>query len=82
MYSTDNGVTWTATTVAGATNFVAISYLTRFIAIDGAGNSFASLDGQTWTAPVPTGLAGPRGMSSNSIGFVAVGTGGGTASSF
>jgi len=82
FFSIDNGLTWTATAVAGAANLLAVSYLTRFIAIDSAGNSFASLDGQTWTAPVPTGLAGPRGMSSNSVGFVAVGTGGGTASSF
>ena len=82
LFSTDNGATWTATTVPGAANFTALSYLTRFVAIDSAGNAFFSQDGQTWTAPVATGLAGPRGVTGNGIGFVAVGAGGQTASTF
>lgn len=82
IYSTDGGTTWTATTVAGAANFVTISYLTRFVAVDSAGNAFFSVDGQTWTGPVATGLAGPRSVIGNGVGFVAVGTAGGTASSF
>ncbi|HTT11777.1 MAG TPA: lipoprotein [Burkholderiaceae bacterium] len=82
VYSTDGGATWTATTVPGATDFVALAYLTQFMALDSAGNSFTSQDGQTWIGPVPTGLASPGGMVSNGAGFVAVGAGGGTVSSF
>lgn len=82
VYSTDGGTTWTATTVAGAANFVGLSYISRFVAIDSAGNAFTSFDGQTWTGPVPTGLTGPRGVIGNGVGYVAVGTGGATASSF
>jgi hypothetical protein len=82
LYSVDAGTTWNGTTVPGAADFVAVSYLTRFIAIDSAGNSFASIDGQNWTGPVATGLTGPRGVIGTSNGFVVVGTGGGTVSSF
>ncbi len=80
--SVDAGTTWTAVTVPGAANFVALSYLTRFVAIDSAGSSFFSVDGQTWTGPVATGLTGPRGLIGNGAGFVAVGTGGQTVSAF
>jgi photosystem II stability/assembly factor-like uncharacterized protein len=82
LYSLDGGTTWNATTVPGAADFVAVSYLTRFIAIDSAGNSFSSIDGQNWTGPVATGLTTPRSAIGNGVGFVVVGAGGGTASSF
>jgi photosystem II stability/assembly factor-like uncharacterized protein len=82
LYSKDGGTTWTATSVAGAGDFVALAYLTKFMAIDSAGNSFTSADGVTWSSAVPTGLTAPRGAIGNGAGYVAVGTGGGTASSF
>ncbi|HUL64568.1 MAG TPA: hypothetical protein VLW55_08115 [Burkholderiaceae bacterium] len=81
-YSLDGGATWATTTVGGASDFVALSYITRFVALDSAGNSFTSQDGQNWVGPVPTGLAGPAGLTTNGVGFVAAGTGGGVASSF
>jgi photosystem II stability/assembly factor-like uncharacterized protein len=82
FFSTDSGTTWTATTVAGAGDFTGISYVTKFVAVDSAGNSFASFDGQTWTGPVATGATGLRGMIGNGAGYVTVGTGGATASAF
>jgi len=81
-YSVDGGGTWATTSVGGATDFVAIAYITRFVALDSVGNSFTSQDGVNWVGPVPTGLAGPAGLTSNGVGFVAVGAGGGTVSSF
>jgi photosystem II stability/assembly factor-like uncharacterized protein len=82
LCSIDGGTTWTAITVPGAANFVAISYLTRFVAIDSAGNAFFSIDGQTWTGPVATGVASPRSAIGSGVGFVTVGAGGQSASSF
>jgi hypothetical protein len=81
-YSLDGGATWNTTIVGGAADFVALSYLTRFVALDSAGNSFTSQDGQNWVGPVATGLAGPAGLITNGVGFVAVGVGGSTVSSF
>jgi len=82
LYSKDGGTTWTATPVASAGDFVALAYITKFMAIDSAGNSFTSADGVTWSSAVPTGLTAPRGAIGNGAGYVAVGTGGATASSF
>jgi hypothetical protein len=81
-FSLDGGTTWATTTVSGATDFVALSYITRFVALDSVGNSFTSQDGVNWDGPIPTGLAGPAGLVTNGVGFVAVGAGGGTVSSF
>ena len=81
-YSLDGGATWTATTVPGAGDFVSVSYLTRFIAIDNFGTSFASADGQSWTGGAPTGLAGQGGLVTTGIGYVGIGAGGATVSSF
>src|SRR5262249_35935465 len=81
-YSLDGGATWATTAVGGAADFVALSYLTRFVALDGGGNCFTSQDGQNWVGPVATGQAGPAGLISNGVGFVSVGTGGGVATSF
>jgi hypothetical protein len=82
LYSTDLGLTWTANLVAGAANFTGVSYITRFVAVDSAGNSFASVDGVAWSAAVPTGIASPRGLTNNGFSYVTVGTGGATAASF
>lgn len=82
LYSLDGAATWTATTAAGAGDFVGVAYTTRFVAVDSAGNSFSSVDGQTWSGPVPTGQTGLRAMVGTGFGYVAVGAGGGNASSF
>jgi hypothetical protein len=81
-FSIDNGANWTALTVPGAGNIVALSYLTRFVAIDNTGSAFFSQDAQTWTAPVATGLSVPSAVTLNGVGFVGVGAGGQTVSAF
>lgn len=81
--STDGGLTWTTATVAGAGNFAGIGYTTRFIAVDGAGNAFASADGQNWSAAAATGITGVRALATaTGYGYVAVGAGGAIAASF
>lgn len=81
-YSSDGGTNWTAVTVAGAGNLTGIGYTTQFVAVDGAGNAFASVDGQSWSAATATGITGVRALAGTGFGYVAVGTGGVTASAF
>lgn len=81
-YSLDGGVTYTAGTGTGTANLIAISYLTRFVAIDATGNAYLSLTGATWTGPVATGLSVPTGLIGNGVGFVGVGAGGQAVSAF
>ncbi|HXF45291.1 MAG TPA: hypothetical protein VNK91_04145 [Burkholderiaceae bacterium] len=80
--STDAGATWTTATVAGAGNFAGIGYTTRFVALDTAGNAFASVDGQSWSALSVTGITGVRALTGTGFGYVAVGAGGVNASAF
>jgi photosystem II stability/assembly factor-like uncharacterized protein len=82
VVSNDGGATWSVQSVAGAGEFAAVSYITRFVAIDRNGNAFASFKGQEWSTPVATSGAGVRAMASNGYGYVAVGDGGVTVSSF
>lgn len=82
FYSIDGGVSYTAGTGTGTANFVAVSYLTRFVAIDATGSAYVSVDGATWTGPVATGLSVPRSLIVNGVGFVGVGAGGQTVSAF
>jgi hypothetical protein len=81
LYSVDGGATWAATTVAGAGNFVGVAYITRFVAVDSAGNTFASVDGQTWSGPIATGATAQRAMVGTGIGYATIGAGGATSSS-
>jgi photosystem II stability/assembly factor-like uncharacterized protein len=82
VVSNDGGVTWTAQTIAGAGDLVSIGYTSRFVAIDRAGNAFTSANGQTWSAAIPTGTTGLHALAVNGYGYIAVGDGGVTASSF
>jgi hypothetical protein len=76
--------TWTSVPFAGAPNLTVVSYTTQFVAIDAAGNAYASQTGAsgTWSAAAATGLASADGIVSNGYGYVAVGTAGDNASSF
>jgi hypothetical protein len=80
--STDGGATWTTATVAGAGNFAGIGYTTQFVAVDSAGNAFASATGQNWSAAIATGITGVRALAGSGFGYVAVGAGGANASAF
>jgi hypothetical protein len=75
---------WNAVPISGATNLVGISYSSQFVAIDAAGNAFASQTATagTWSAAVSSGVVNPAGMATDSHGFVAVGSAGDNASSF
>jgi hypothetical protein len=82
-----SGVTasnWNAVPIPGATNLVGISYSTQFVAIDAAGNAFASQTGTagTWSAAVTTGVANTAGMTTDGHGLVAIGSAGDNVSSF
>jgi hypothetical protein len=76
--------TWTAVPFAGAPNLTQIGYTTQFVALDAAGNAYASRTGAsgTWSAAAPTGLTSAVGVVSNGYGYVAVGSAGDNASSF
>jgi hypothetical protein len=82
VVSNDGGVTWTVNTIAGAGELVAIAYTSRFVAVDRAGNAFISATGQTWSNAISTGGGGLRAIANNGYGFIAVGDGGVTTSSF
>lgn len=73
---------WASTNVAIAPSIVAIDYTTRFVALDAAGNAYASENGLNWQAVGSSGVTNPIGMVSNGVGFVTVGNNGATASSF
>jgi len=82
VVSNDGGATWTVTTIAGAGELVAIAYTSRFVAVDRAGNAFISANGQTWSNAIATGASGLRAVVNNGYGFIAVGDGGVTTTSF
>ena len=75
---------WTAVSINGAANFVAISYTTQFVAIDSNGNAFASQTAipNSWSPPVATGITDPVSVTSNGHGYVLLGSSGDNTSSF
>lgn len=82
VVSSDGGVTWSVQQVAGAGELTGISYVSRFVAVDRSGNAFTSNTGTAWSTPVATGHTGLRAIVNNGYGYVAVGDGGVTTSSF
>jgi hypothetical protein len=82
-YATSSG-SWVSGTSAIASSLVAIDYTTRFVALDGAGNAYASENGYNWSsAPVgASNLLDAVAMRSNGAGYVAVGSSGDNASAF
>ncbi len=76
--------TWVPGATAIASSIVGIDYTTRFVALDGAGNAYASENGYNWS-PSPVGasnLFDAVAISSNGSGYVAIGSSGDNASSF
>ena len=65
-----------------ASSVVAIDYTTRFLALDGAGNVYASENATFWTPVGSSSLSSPTAMVSNGQGFVALDATGASASSF
>ena len=82
VVSTDGGANWTVKTLDGAGDLIGIAYISRFVAIDRAGNAFTSTDGQTWSSAIATGASGLRAIVTNGYGYIAVGDGGVTTTSF
>jgi hypothetical protein len=84
LSSAATSVTWNPVPIASAANLIAASYTTQFVAVDSAGNAFASqtADAGTWSAPVATGIPDPISIATNSHGYVLVGSAGDNASSF
>jgi len=82
-YATVAG-TWTSGSTAIASSIVAIDYTTRFVALDGAGNAYASESGANWSSsPVgSSNLTDAVAIRSNGSGYVAIGSSGSNASSF
>lgn len=84
-----NGSYATANTVGGwsgsssiAPGIVAVDYTTRFVAIDGAGNAYASYTGTNWQSVGSSNVANAVAMRSNGVGFVAIGSSGANAAAF
>lgn len=73
---------WESGSTPIASSIVAIDYTTQFIAIDGAGNAYASENGAQWQPVGTTGVTNPIAVVSNGVGFVALGSDGSNASSF
>jgi len=67
-------------TIAGSVS--AIDYSTHFVALDAAGNAYASENGAVWQPVGSSSLVNPTAMRSDGAGFVAVGASGTNASSF
>jgi len=65
-----------------ASSVVAIEYTTRFLALDAAGNAYASENALTWMPVGSSNLSSPTAMRSNGQGFVALDASGANASSF
>jgi len=73
---------WTDGITPIASSVVAIEYTTRFVALDAAGNAYASENAVTWTSLGSSNLSSPTAMRSNGQGYVALDASGANASSF
>ncbi len=80
-YAPSAGV-WISNATTIASSIVAIEYTTHFVALDSAGNAYASENGASWQPVGTSNVLNPVAMRSNGIGFVAVGASGTNASSF
>lgn len=84
LTSADGGATFAAAASgAGAdTNFVAVSFLSRFVLLDSTGRARASQDGNTWQGPFETKLSAPAAAVAADGRYVAVGAAGSNSVSF
>jgi len=77
--STDGGATWTditATAGVGGVNLNAVSYTSRFVALDASGQGWSSVLGDVW-ANQGAVVAGATALApNNATGYVAIGAGG------
>jgi hypothetical protein len=73
---------WASGNAAIAPSITAIDYTTRFVALDSAGNAYASENGIAWTRVGASNVPNPVAIVSNSQGYVAIGASGVNASSF
>jgi len=80
-YTTSPG-TWISGNAPIATSVVAMDYTTRFVALDAAGNTYASQNATSWALVGSSGLTAPTAIFSNGQGFVALDSSGANASSF
>lgn len=80
-YTTTAG-SWADGSTPIASSVVAMEYTTRFLALDAAGNAYASETGVTWTPVGWSGISSPTAMRSNGQGFVALDASGANVSSF
>ncbi len=80
----NNSGTWVQVPLGSAPNLVGIGYSTRFLAIDAAGNAYASQTGAagTWSVVASTGVTDAVAIAGSGNGFVTVGSAGDNASSF
>jgi hypothetical protein len=81
---TNNNGAWTQVPLPAAPNLVAIGYTSQFIAVDAAGNAYASQTGTigSWSSSAATGVTDAVAITGNGHGFVVVGSAGDNASSF
>jgi len=79
---TNSPGTWTDGNAPIANSIVAIDYTTRFVALDAAGNAYASENATSWVPIGASGLTAPTALFSNGQGFVALDVSGANASSF
>ena len=74
---------WTTAATPIAGSVVAVDYTTQFVALDGAGNAYASYNGiNNWKLVGASNVLDATAMRSNGAGFVAIGRSGDSASSF
>ncbi|WP_085317997.1 beta propeller repeat protein [Derxia lacustris] len=84
LRSIDGGSTWTdisATAGVGSVDLAAVSYVSRFVALDSGGQAWTSRLGDVWTNQ-GTAVAGATKLAQNTAGYVAIGAGGAAAASF
>ncbi len=73
---------WLAGNTPIASSIVAIDYTTRFLALDSAGNAYASENAVGWMSVGSSNLSTPTAIRSNGQGFVALDASGANSSSF
>ncbi len=87
-YTVPATASWVSGQTPIASSLVAIDYSTRFVAVDAAGNSYASENGAGWQLTGTTGLHLPVAIcrnatgALNATGFVALAANGANAASF
>ena len=54
----------------------------QFVAVDSSGNAYTSVNGYTWSNPIPTNATGLNALVSSGFGYVAAGNAGATAYAF